>query len=298
MDLFRTTNALAATNNALEQEVLQRKKGAEALRVANRELEVRVEERTADLSLTEQRYRRLVHSLPAAVYTTDADGKVVLYNEAATILWGRKPEIGKDLWSGAHKIFKADGSDLPLDQCPMAITLKTGNAVRGEEIIIERPDGSRRNVLPYPEPLFDAAGKIAGAVNMLVDITERKLWEKELRRFAAIVESSDDAIVSKDLNGIITSWNDGALQIFGYTAEEVIGKPITILIPEERHNEEPGILERIRKGNRVDHYETIRQRKDGTLIDIELTILADKKCRRKNHRRFENRAGHYETQIR
>ncbi len=272
VDLFRTTQALAVTNNALEQEVLQRKKVEEALRVANRELEVRVEARTADLSLTEQRYRRLVQSLPAAVYTTDADGRVILYNEAAAILWGRKPEIGKDLWCGSHKIFKADGSALALDQCPMAITLKTGNAVRGEEIIIERPDGSRRNVLPYPEPLFDAAGKIAGAINMLVDVTERKLWEKELRRFAAIVESSDDAIISKDLNGIITSWNDGAMRIFGYTAEEVIGKSITMLIPKERQDEEPGILQRIRKGDRVDHYETIRQRKDGALIGIELTI--------------------------
>ncbi len=96
----------------------------------------------------------------------------------------------------------------------MAITLKTGNAVRGEEIIIERPDGSRRHVLPYPEPLFDVAGRIAGGVNMLVDVTERKLWEKELQRFAAIVESSDDAIISKDLNGTITSWNEGARRIF------------------------------------------------------------------------------------
>ena len=86
------------------------------------------------------------------------------------------------------------------------------------------------------------------------------------------MESSDDAIISKDLNGTITSWNDGARLIFGYIAEEVIGKSITILIPRERHEEEPGILERIRKGSRVDHFETIRQCKDGTLIDIELTI--------------------------
>ncbi len=107
----------------------------------------------------------------------------------------------------------------------MAITLKSGSAVRDQEIIIERPDGSRRNVLPYPEPVFNTSGKIVGAVNMLVDITERKLWEEDLRRLAAIVESSGDAIVSKDLNGTITSWNDSARRIFGYTAEEVIGKP-------------------------------------------------------------------------
>lgn len=89
---------------------------------------------------------------------------------------------------------------------------------------------------------------------------------------AAIIESSDDAIVSKDLSGNITSWNRGAEQIFGYTAEEVVGRPITILIPGDRMDEEPGILERVRRGERVEHYETVRLRKDGTLIDISLTV--------------------------
>jgi PAS domain S-box-containing protein len=89
---------------------------------------------------------------------------------------------------------------------------------------------------------------------------------------AAIVESSDDAIVSKDLSGIITSWNAGAARIFGYEADEVIGKPITILIPKDRQAEEPIILERIRRGERVDHYETVRRRKDGSLVDISLTV--------------------------
>jgi PAS domain S-box-containing protein len=89
---------------------------------------------------------------------------------------------------------------------------------------------------------------------------------------AAIVASSEDAIISKDVNGVITSWNDGAQRIFGYTAEEVIGKPITVLIPTDRLDEEPGILERILRGSRIDHYETVRKRKDGSLIDISLTV--------------------------
>ena len=92
------------------------------------------------------------------------------------------------------------------------------------------------------------------------------------QRIASIVETSDDAIISKDLNGVITSWNKGAERIFGYTAEEVIGKPVTILIPTTRHNEEPEILARIRSGDRIDHYETVRQRKDGSLVDISLTV--------------------------
>jgi PAS domain S-box-containing protein len=96
--------------------------------------------------------------------------------------------------------------------------------------------------------------------------------EERYRWLASIIEFSDDAIVSKDLNGIITSWNKGAERIFGYLAEEVIGKPITILIPPDRHNEEPAILQRIRRGERIEHYETVRQRKDGSFIAISLTV--------------------------
>lgn len=95
--------------------------------------------------------------------------------------------------------------------------------------------------------------------------------EEISQRLAAIVDSSDDAIISKDLNGIIQSWNQGAERLFGYTAAEVIGKPVTILMPPDRQSEEPAILQRIRQGERIDHYETVRQRKDGSLIDISLT---------------------------
>jgi len=99
-----------------------------------------------------------------------------------------------------------------------------------------------------------------------------KLLEEPAQHLAAIVESSDDAIVSKDLRGIIQSWNRGAERLFGYTADEVLGKPVYILIPEDRHDEEPGILARIARGERVDPYETVRRRKDGTLIDISLSV--------------------------
>jgi PAS domain S-box-containing protein len=109
-------------------------------------------------------------------------------------------------------------------------------------------------------------------VGIGIDISERKRNEQAARQLALIVQSSDDAIVSKDLNGTIVSWNQGAERLFGYSAHEVIGKPITILIPADRQNEEPGILARIRRGERIEHYETIRQRKDGTLIDISLTV--------------------------
>src|SRR5689334_2031065 len=90
--------------------------------------------------------------------------------------------------------------------------------------------------------------------------------------FRAIVESTDDAVISKDLNGIIRSWNKAAETIFGYSAQEVIGKPVTILIPAGHENEEPEILARLRQGQKIDHYETVRQRKDGALLNISLTV--------------------------
>jgi PAS domain S-box-containing protein len=291
VELFQKNRELAALNHAMEGEISQREKAEQSLRQANNDLEARVEERTAKLTQansdlrvsntavleSEQRYSQLIHSLPAAVYTTDAHGHVTLYNEAAAILWGREPEIGKDVWCGSYKIFRPDGTELPVDQCPMAITLKEGRAVRGQEIIIARPDGTRRNILPYPDPICDASGKIVGAVNMLLDITENKRSEEAFRRLAAIVESSDDAIISKDLNGIVTSWNRGAERLFGYQAEEMIGRSITILLPPERIDEEQDILQRIRRGEHIEHYETIRQHKDGSLIEISLTISPIKK---------------------
>jgi PAS domain S-box-containing protein len=104
------------------------------------------------------------------------------------------------------------------------------------------------------------------------DITSRKQAEATNSRLAAIVESTDDAIVTKDINGIITSWNGGAQRIFGYAADEVIGKPIMLLIPADRRNEEDNILARIRRGESIESYDTVRQRKQGSLIDISVTI--------------------------
>lgn len=125
-------------------------------------------------------YRNLIQSLPVAVYTCDKNGYIQLYNKAAVELWGRKPEIGKDLWCGSFKISNTDGSSLPLDKCPMAIALKEERAVLEQEIIIERPNGEKRFVLPNPRPIFDENGKLSGCINTLIDITDQKRIESEL----------------------------------------------------------------------------------------------------------------------
>ena len=154
----------------------------------------------------------------------------------------------------------------------MATAIKEKRVVRGMEAIAERPDGTRVPFEPYPTPLFDASGALIGAVNMLIDITDRKRAEEVKLRLASIVQFCRDAIISKNLNGIIESWNAGAERIFGYTANEAIGQPVEMLIPPDRLHEEPEIIGRIRRGERVDHYETVRRRKDGSLIDISLTV--------------------------
>lgn len=233
---------------------------------------------------TEQRRRRMrlvelesrleaqLQALPAAIYTTDAVGRITFYNEAAVQLWGARPELGASEFCGSRKLCRPDGTSLPHDESPMAVALKERRVIRGMEAAAERPDGTRIPFLAYPTPLFDDAGALVGAVNMLVDISEQKAADLAAHRLAAIVESSEDAILAKNLDGIITSWNNGAERLFGYRAEEAIGKSVTMLIPPERHDEEPAILSRIRRGQRVEPYETVRRRKDGSLIDIRLTV--------------------------
>jgi PAS domain S-box-containing protein len=217
-------------------------------------------------------FRELLDVLPAAIYVTDEAGRITYYNEAAAALWGHRPQLYTSEWCGSWKLFWPDGRVMPHAECPMAIALRQKRPVLGMEAVAERPDGTRVPFTPFPIPLYDTAGKLIGAVNLLVDITDRKCAEHAALQLAAIVESSDDAIVSKDLDGMIQSWNRGAERLFGYSAEEVIGKPVTILIPPDRLDEEPQILQRLRRGERVDHYETIRRRKDGSVVDISLTV--------------------------
>jgi PAS domain S-box-containing protein len=221
---------------------------------------------------TELPCRELLDALPAAIYTTDAAGRITYYNAAAVQLAGRRPKIGSDEWCVTWRLYQPDGTPLPHDDCPMAVALKTGCPVRGVEAIAERPDGTLVPFMPYPTPLHDATGKVVGAVNMLVDLSERSHAEQVRQLLASIVESSDDAIISSDLTGRIVSWNPGAERLFGYTAEEVVGKSVASLFPADLRNEERAILERVGRGGQVETYDTVRRHKDGSLVDISLTV--------------------------
>ncbi len=180
-DRKRAEDQLRSSRDQLEERVQQRT--AELAQV-NAKLQAEIEERKRlfeELQRSEERYRNLVLALPAAVYTTDREGRILLFNERAAELWGRRPEIGKDLWCGSFRILNPDGTLLPHDQCPMAVALREGRSVQCQEILVEKPDGTRAWVLPHHEPLRDASGELIGAINMLVDITDRKRSEEALR---------------------------------------------------------------------------------------------------------------------
>jgi PAS domain S-box-containing protein len=134
-----------------------------------------------------QRFSDLLEALPAAVYTTDAAGRITFYNKAAVGVWGCRPELGKSEWCGSWRLYWPDGTPMRHDECPMAIALKENREVRGAEAIAERPDGSRVHFIPYPTPLRDSSGLLVGAVNMLVDITDRKQAEERVMALAGEV---------------------------------------------------------------------------------------------------------------
>ncbi|HVT54979.1 MAG TPA: PAS domain S-box protein, partial [Xanthobacteraceae bacterium] len=213
----------------------------------------------------------LLNVLPVAIYTTDAAGRITFFNEAAADFWGVRPQLNSDQWCGSWRLFTPDGERLPHDRCPMALTLKSGEPVRGEAIA-ERPDGTRRHFQAYPHPLRDESGRMTGAINLLADVTNHYQNEVALTRIAAIVSSSDDAIISMTLSGRITTWNKSATRIFGYEEAEMIGEPIYRLLPPERHDEERTILWKLARGEHIDHFETVRVAKDGRHVDVSLTI--------------------------
>ena len=142
-------------------------------------------------------FRDVLDEIPAALYVTDVEGTITYFNKACTELAGRTPELGRDKWCVSWRIYTPDGAFVPHDQCPMAIAVREKRAVRDVEAVAERPDGTRVHFIPFPTPLFDGAGELAGAVNLLLDVTEQRKPEylrsqaQQCRQLAATCTEHD-----------------------------------------------------------------------------------------------------------
>jgi len=217
-------------------------------------------------------WRTTLASIGDAVIATDTEGLVTFLNPVAEHLtgWPMAEALGTDL-SEVFRIVN-ETSRMPVEN-PALRALQTGTIVglANHTILIAR-DGIERPIDDSAAPIRDESGAVSGAVLVFRDIAERKKAEVAQARLAAIVESSHDAIVSKDLDGTIRTWNGGAERIFGYQAAEAVGKSITLVIPPDRLDEEHYILDRLRRGERVEHFETQRLHKDGHLVEISLTV--------------------------
>jgi PAS domain S-box-containing protein len=214
----------------------------------------------------------VMKNMGEGLYTVDNQGRVLSMNPVAEKLFGWTFEEvrGRKMHDVTH-YKRRDGSPFPAEECPGLQVLRDGQTLTDWEDTFVRRDGTFFDVLYSSAPLREGE-KITGLVVVFRDITDRKKGEEAKARLAAIVESSEDAVISKDLKGVIVSWNRGAEQLFGYSAAEAIGRSITMIIPSDRLDEEPAILSRICRGERLEHFETVRRRKDGTLRDISLTI--------------------------
>ena len=224
------------------------------------------------LRRSEEHFRVTLASIGDAVIVTDGRADVTFMNPVAEQLTGYTLQEAQGApLSSLFKIIN-ESSRKPVE-VPVNKVLQQGVVVGlANDTVLISKDGTERPILDSAAPIRNANGELSGVVLVFRDVTEHHAAELRARRLAAIVESSDDAIIGKNLNGIIANWNQGAERMFGYTAQEAVGQPISLIVPAERHHEEEQILARLRRGERILHFETIRRRKDGTLLDVSLTM--------------------------
>lgn len=273
--------SLQALNASLEQKVEERTRELHtAYEQVQQELEERrrtesvletlaLERQQTLLSLqeSEQRYATLAASVPVGIFRTNAWGSCIYVNQRCCEITGLDPECALD--------FSWHGGIHPEDR--EKVVAEAARAIQeNRSFLMEyrflHPDGTVRWVLVQTEAERDAAGNVMGYVGSLTDISDRKHNEQTSHLLAAVVESSDDAIITKNLDGIITSWNIGATRLFGYTEAEAVGQPISILFEPGARDTEPSISERIQRGDRIEHFETVRLHQDGTPVEVSITV--------------------------
>jgi PAS domain S-box-containing protein len=218
-----------------------------------------------DLSL--RHLAKIVDSSDDAIISKDLNGTILSWNVAAERMFGYT--AGEAIGRSIRMIIPADRQaeeDYVLGQ------IRAGQAVRHYETFRQRKDGTQLPISLTVSPIYNDAGVVIGASKIVRDLSERRAADRDARRLAAVVESSDDAIVTKNLDSTITSWNRAAERMFGFTAAEAIGRSVRMIIPADLQSEEDMVLARIRGGGVVDHYETRRRRKDGSEVLVSLTV--------------------------
>lgn len=215
----------------------------------------------------QRRLAAIIESSEDAIASKDLNGIITSWNKSAERMFGYTAEeiIGQPV----TLIIPPELHD---DEPRILGKIRAGERIEHFQTVRVHKNGQLIDVSLTVSPIRDDKGKIVGAAKIVRDITRQKKLEEASLRLAAIVESSDDAIASKDLNGVITSWNRSAEKLFGYKAGEIIGKPVTMIIPPELHQDENMILSKIRRGEKIDHFETIRLHKNGERIEVSLTI--------------------------
>lgn len=223
------------------------------------------------LEESERRYLNLIQNLPVAVYTTDAEGRMLLYNKAAIELWGVAPELGQVFYSEAVQVFTPEGQALAPDKRPLAAALNHRKPVRNREIMIRKPDGTFRNVLASPSPLIDSEGRLYGGINVLIDITERKQAEEEIQRLSLIARNTDNSVIITDLQGRIEWVNDAFTRMTEFSFQEAVGQRVRALLDGELTD--PSVSAQMEAGKyraRLYQYEIVNYTKSGRPLWVEV----------------------------
>ncbi len=220
----------------------------------------------------EKYFRDIMENIPHPIYTVDADGNLKYYNKAALELWGQIPDTSNPWWCSFLNLHDCMGCKMDQDECPLYQTLRTKQAVRGEQIMIQKKDGSMRFIIPHPTPLFDEKGNLAGAINMLLDFTEDRNREIQIQtaeeKYKSLIDQASDGIITYSLDGKIYEFNKAAHQNLGYTKEEFSLLSMQQLLADGPIILNPEKMEKVLRGEQEFFYRILRK-KDGSTVDVE-----------------------------
>jgi two-component system, NarL family, sensor histidine kinase UhpB len=217
------------------------------------------------------RLQNAIQNSSDAIYTCDAKGFIKTYNKAAVNLWGREPEVDKELWCGSWRMLNSDGKQLTIDRHPMAVALKEGRLIHGEELIVQRPDGSSKRISPYSSPLVNENGQLTGVVSMLVEISEQKDRERlSEEKYKNLIEQAADGIFIFDLTGRFLSVNTSGCKMLGYCNNETLLKlNLKDILPPQFAHRMPVKVEKLQKGEPL-LLQRMFKRKDGSTFYTEV----------------------------